>query len=158
MRTKIELISIVILVALVILLLTSFGAQPDSGLSYNLKRLQEKVFLNFKFSPEAKINYYNLLLDERLQELKYLVGANKTNLLWSASLRYSTTAGELTDILIGNNLQNQAPYFINKFTKHREELQSLLAGYPRDFSNEDWKFLEDGINYLNLYLDKLSKL
>lgn len=156
---QIKLSSIIILSILAILLLVSNNANPDR-IDYGFKRLQEKLFLSLHFSPPQKVNYYNTLLSQRLRELEYLTQNKKTYMLWQSSLRYATTAGEVTDVIIKNNLKDRANQFREEFNQHQQAINNLLINYPGDLdpTEENSKFLTDAINYLNEYIEKLSKI
>lgn len=155
-RTKIGLS--LLLAVLVLLIIASDKATPDSTLTFGLKRLQEKIFLSLKPTPEAKADYYLALLDKRLEELKGLVKNKRSWYLWSASLRYSATAGELTDLVLQNNLTDKVGIMTAQFKNHQQVLRAAVDNYPDAYSQEDWKFLQDDINYLELYLEKLKSL
>ena len=154
-----KLAAIIFLVVAAIILLASNGANPHR-IDYGFKRAQEKLFLTLKFSSEQKIDYYETLLNRRLKELEYLTFNRKTYILWSASLRYAATAGEVTDLIIQNSLSDKASQYIDKFKNHQEAINSLLKNYPGDLdpTEENSKFLEDAINSLTSYIDKLSQV
>lgn len=156
---QIKLATIIILAVLAIILLASNGANPDR-IDYGFKRAQEKLFLGLKFSPQQKVDYYQTLLNNRLKELEYLTYNKKTYMLWQSSLRYSATAGQVTDLIISNNLKDKAAQFATLFQKHQQEINNLLTNYPGDLdpTEENSKFLTDAINYLNEYIDKLSQI
>lgn len=156
-RTK--LAAIIVLGLLAILLVASNSANPDR-LDYGFKRLQEKLYLSLKFSPQQKADYYETLLNNRLNELKYLTNNKKTYLLWQSSSRYSATAGQLTDLIGQNDLKDKAAQFISIFQTHQAAINNLLTNYPGDLdpTEENSKFLTDAINYLNQYIDKLSQV
>lgn len=154
-----KLTAIIILAFLAILLVVSNGANPGR-IDYDFKRLQEKTFLSLHFSNGQKVDYYDYLLSRRLKELEYLTYNKKTYLLWQSSLRYAATAGEVTDLIISNNLKDRASQFISLFQKHKVAINDLLTNYPGDLdpTEENSKFLTDAINYLNEYIEKLSKV
>lgn len=156
-RTK--LVAIIILSLLAILLLASGSANPDR-IDYVFKRAQEKLFLNLKFTSSQKVDYYETLLTNRLKELEYLTTNKKTYLLWQSSLRYAATAGEVTNLIVNNNLKDQTTQFIDIFKKHNQAINDLLTIYPGDLdpTEKNWKFLEDAKNYLDLYIEKLSQV
>ncbi len=157
--TRVKLYSIIILGILAIVLLASINANPDSPV-FGVKRLQEKLFLGLQLSTEQKVDYYYALLSKRLKELEYLTNNKKTYLLWQSSLRYSATAGEVTDLITSNNLKVQASKFIDIFKKQHQAINYLLTNYPGDLdpTEKNWKFLEDAKNYLDLYIEKLSQV
>lgn len=156
MINYIKLSLIIILSVLAVLLLNIDNINPNWGILYKVKRLQEKTYFNFKSDPATKADYLNQLLDKRLVELENLVEDKKYQFLLSSSLRYSTTAGELTDIVKVNNLDHKTLPLKVKFMSHKVRLQNLLDIYPKDIvGNVEYKYLIDDINYLDLYLAKL---
>lgn len=159
MQQRTKLVAIIVLSLLVLLLLSSKGANPDR-LDYGFKRAQEKLYLGLKFSPQQKVDYYETLLNNRLKELEYLTYNKKTYMLWQSSLRYAATAGEATEVIINNNLRDQANQFMDKFKQHQAAINDLLTNYPGDFdpTEENSKYLKDAINYLSEYINKLSKV
>ncbi len=157
---QIKLYLIGILAILVVSLLISNNAKPDFAFGYGIKRAEEKLFLNLQFSKNQKLDYLDYLLSERLKNLQYLTNNKKTYLLWQSSLRYSTTAGEITDFIIGNNLADKASQFSQTFKQHQSLINDLLTYYPGDLdpTEKNSKFLTDAINYLSQYIEKLSQL
>lgn len=156
---EVKLASIIFLSILAILLVVSNNANPNR-IDYGFKRAQEKVFLSLKLTPLQKIDYYDSLLSKRLKELEYLTNNKKTYLLWQSSLRYAATAGEVTEVIINNNLKDKANQFVEKFKQHQQAINDLLTNYPGDLdpTEENSKFLTDAINYLDLYIEKLSQV
>lgn len=161
LKKLIKYFLILLIVSPVLLLFFSSRSTPDSPLFYQFKRFQEESWLRLQIAPEAKLRFYDNLLDERMEELQSLVFWGNRDFLWSSSLRYTTTAGRITEILQANNLPSERKYFLEKFSKHQEELGVMLKSY-RDkypdnlFTGEQWKFIQDGINYLDLYKNKLT--
>ena len=142
--------------SLAVLLLNIDHINPNWGILYKVKRLQEKTYFNLKSDPAAKADYLSQLLDKRLVELENMVDYIKYQFLLSSSLRYSTTAGELTDLIKYNNLDHKMLPLQVKFMSHKVRLQNLLDIYPKDIQgNVAYKYLIDDINYLDLYLAKL---
>jgi len=154
---RIQLILSGLLTVLAIALLLSNKAFPNSSNLYNLKRLQEKSFLALRTTPQAKVEYYNSLLDERLNELTFLVDNRHSSYLLTSSLRYSTTAGRLTELISSYKLTESVDPARNKFLKHQETIQNLIDSYPTN-ENNGGKFIQDSYNYLSIYLDMLSQI
>ena len=149
---QIKVGTILLLLILIGILLSLTNMNPSSSL-YSLKRGQEKVFLSLKPTAEAKADYLSTLLDERLEELSKLVENGRSSYLTSASLRYSTTVGELTNLINDNNLP-QKDQIIKKLNRHKNEMKRLIEIYPAD--DTEHKYLIDDLNYLNIYLEKLA--
>lgn len=156
LKTKIKL-GLIITVALFILsLILSQNATPDFPPFFNLKRVQEKAYLSLKSSPEAKVDYMSLLLDSRLKELEAQVNNESYNYILPSALRYSTTAGQMTELIIANNLTSHNDWVSELFKKHKQKLNEIYVIYPKNTDNVEYKYIEDDINYLDIYLQKLS--
>lgn len=153
-KTKIKLGLIVFLIILIFSLFLSAKATPSS-MFFPFKRLQEKIFLKLKPNVPSQVEYLSYLLDTRLQELKSMVDSKDYSTILDASLRYSATAGNITDIILNNKLATQGQAFKNKLIDQKKELQGILNAYPVDLNTER-KYIEDDLNYLSIYIDKLS--
>lgn len=158
MKTRIQLGAIIILSILAIALLLSQNANPDFGPFWSLKRVQEKIYLKFKNYPQDKIDYMSGLLNVRLNEMNHLVNSKSYGYVLPTSLRYSTLAGQITDLIIANNLKDKIPAITAQFIDHQAVLYDLYVIYPKNSDNVEYKYIEDDINYLRLYLDKLEKV
>lgn len=150
-----QVLLIIFLSITAIALLFSNSAKPDNPVLFGLKRYQENIFYNFKGD---KIDYSNTLLAKRLEELKGLANGESARFLWAASLRYSTTAGRITEMIKGKNSKEKALKQIEAFNKDKKEIEQKLEEFPKDFGTDDWKFLEDAINYLNIYIKQLQEV
>lgn len=153
-KTKIKLGLIFFLVIFVAALFLSENATPSS-IFFPLKRLQEKIFLKLKPNAPAQVEYLSSLLDTRLEELKKMVDQKDYSTILEASLRYSATAGNLTDIILINKLSMQGQALKSKLAEHKKSLQQILKTYPVDLNTER-KYIEDDINYVSIYIDQLS--
>ncbi len=149
---------IIILALFALSLLLSQKANPDMPPFFALKRIQEKVFLNFKSNPEDKLEYLNHLLSNRLVELSNVVKNKNYDYVLKSSLRYSTLAGQITDLIIVDNMKDKIPVITAQFIDHQAVLYDIYVIYPKNIpDNEEWKYIQDDINYLDLYLQKLSE-
>lgn len=157
-KTKIQLSSIMLLVLLALSILISQSADPSMPLFWGLKRVQEKAHMKLKTTPEAQIDYLSVLLDVRLGELESLVKNDNTNYILPSSLRYSTTAGQITELLMANNFGDKVESIKTQFENHKKVLQNLYEIYPKNTEDIEYKYIEDDINYLDLYLDKLNQV
>ena len=155
MKNYIKLGLIVVLGIIVFLLLNVNNAIPGSPL-FAVKRLEEKVFLKLKSSPEDKISYQSFLLETRLKELAELANQKKYSYILEASLRYSATAGNLTELIVQNSQEDQAAQTIRQFEQHKTKLQNIYISYPME--DTEGKYLLDDKNYLDLYIEKLKQL
>lgn len=158
MKTRIQLGAIILLAVLAIALLLSQKANPDAPLLFKLKRLQEKAFLKTKSNPADKVDYMVSLLDNRLIELQNQVNNKSYNYILPSASRYSTLAGQITDLVVANNMTSKAEVIQSQFLNHQKGLDDLYQIYPKNTDNWEWKYIQDDINYLQLYLDKLAKV
>lgn len=158
-KVKIQLGLIVILIIIASSLILSQKASPSLSPLFKLKRLQENTFLKLKSNPKDKINIMSSMLDSRLEEIKNLVESKNYNYVLNASLRYSTLAGQITELTITNNFKDKVPAITDQFTTHQKVLLNLYEIYPKNIpGNVEWKYIQDDYNYLKLYLDKLPKV
>lgn len=158
-KTKIQLGAIFILAVLALSLILSQKATPDFSPLFALKRIQEKIFLSLKSSPKDRLEYMRFLLDNRLDELSKVVKNKKYDHVLKASLRYSTLAGQITELITANNLKESLDSTKQQFLTHQKELYDVYVLYPKNIpDNEEWKYIQDDINYLKIYLDKLTKI
>src|SRR3989344_6394191 len=118
-KTKIKLSLIIFLIVLILSLFLSANATPSS-IFFPLKRLQEKIFFKLKPDAPAQVEYLSYLLDTRLQELKSMVDGKDFSKILDASLRYSSTAGNITDIVLDNKLSSQGQALKNKLTDQKQ--------------------------------------
>lgn len=153
---KIQLILIFILAFFGLSLILSQKANPDATLIFGLKRIQEKTFLSFKSSPQSRLDYMSNMLNNRLEELSNSVKNKKYDYVLPSASRYSTLAGEITDLIIANNLKDRIELIKNQFSAHAKVLQEIYVIYPKNTENVEYKYIEDDINYLKIYEDKLS--
>lgn len=157
-KYRIQLGLIIILVLFVLSLLLAQKADPNNQPFFGLKRLQEKTFLKLKPDAGSKVDYLGSLLDVRLLELQNLVKNQQYNYILSSSLRYSTFAGQITELIIANNLTDKVGPIKNQFLNHQTLLDALYIAYPKNIPDDwEWKYIQDSFNYLGLYLNKLAK-
>lgn len=155
MIAKTKLTLIVCLTLLLIFVLLSGKADPDWALLYGYKRAQEKSFLSLKQQAQERSDFYAFLLDNRLVELEHLVEKRKTGYILNASLRYSTTAGELTILIKNGYLKDKVPPVIDRFRNHGLILAKLLR-LCQENDHTECKYIQDDINYLKIYSDELA--
>lgn len=158
MKVKIQLGAIIILIVLVISLILSQNANPDAPLLFLLKRIQEKAFLKIKSTPEDRVNYMGYLLELRLSELQGQVNNKSYGYILPSALRYAALAGQITDLIVANNLTDKAKETKNQFLNHQKALDAVYVIYPKNTENVEYKYIQDDYNYLGLYLDKLAKV
>jgi len=159
MKFRIQLGLIILLALVALFLLFSMRASPDSPLLFALKRVQENSFLQLKSDPRERIDYMSSLLNSRLEELQNVVKNKNYGYVLKASLRYSTLAGRITELIEANNLADKALETKNQFLNHQKILDALYVAYPKNIpDNWEWKYIQDDFNYLKLYLDKLAEV
>jgi len=154
---QLKILTIIALLGLALILPASSSATPDSPLLFQMRRLQEKLFLKLKSSPEEKYNFQYNLLKARFEEVIKLTENKRYGIILPSTQRYFTTAGELTDLVVQNNMKSQAADLIKTLGLHLNKLTQLIEDYRKDL-NTEWKFLEDDRNYILIYQDKLSQL
>lgn len=152
-KIKLGLIAVIFLLTVGILL--SDQALPSSPELYSIKRLQEKIFMIVRTDPLDKVSYYDLLLDKRLEEIISIIENRDFNLILSSSLRYSTTVGLMTELIISNHMVEASNIAVDKFRKHQEIFKKLDDDFPKD-EGQEWKFIQDDYNYLGIYIQQLN--
>lgn len=158
-KPRIQLVSIIILAVIVLSLLFSQKVNPDVPPLFAIKRIQEKIILKLKSTPEEKVNVMSNILDERLSELQAIVKNRSYGYVLLSSQRYYTLAGQITDLVIVSNLTDKVEPLKNKFQNQKKIVNEIYVAYPKNIpGNEEWKYIQDDFNYLNLYLDKLEKV
>lgn len=130
---------------------------PDNGFGYFVKRLKEKIKLLSLFTnPTAKADYDLVLVNKRLAELKYVVDKKDADKIEVSSQRYSSTVGDLTNVLTSNNnLKEQKEKVKDELSKHLPLIEKLRGAY--DYPTAEWRFMKQDADYLEIYLSKLSK-
>ena len=155
-KIKIQLGAIAVLLIVALSLIISQTASPDFPPFWGLKRIQEKIYLKLKSNPNQKLDYMSFQLDRRLQELKSQVERQSYGYILPSASRYSTLAGEITDMILTNNMKDKVVSITNQFKEHQKVLYDIYVIYPKNTDNMEYKYIEDDIYYLKLYLDKLS--
>jgi hypothetical protein len=153
---KIQLGAIGALVVIVISLLMSQSANPDFPPLFSLKRIQEKAYLSLKTTPQSKVDYMRNLLNTRLEELSNQVNSESYDYILPSAQRYSTLAGQITELVISNNMKDEVKNIKEQFSDHLKTLNSIYVKYPKNTDNKEYKYIEDDINYLKIYSDKLN--
>lgn len=125
------------------------------SLSYTLKRLKEKtLLLVFSPIPSRKSKIYESLLGARLAELKKVVDEKDVTQIEKTSQRYSATAGEYTDHVLGKDMSNKNNAK-NLLEEQRAHIESFLLNF--DGTTAQWRFIKHDLDYLDLNLEKLQK-
>lgn len=126
---------------------------PDNGMQYDFKRIKEKLFAVFAFSTAQKVNYQTEILEVRLAELKYIVDNEDIANIETGSQRYSATAGNLTKLVVDNNMPKEQVKLV--LEQHLQILQELRKSF--NDTTAEWRFIENDVNYLKIYLKELSQ-
>lgn len=157
-KTSVQIGLVIIVLVFAVALIASQNANPNNPPVFGLKRVQEKAFLSLKTNPRDKVEYLSSLLNLRLKEFENLINNGSFSYLWSSSIRHSTFAGQITEIITTNNLTDMVKSAKLQFEDHKNRLNALYVAYPKNTDNLEWKYILDAINYLNIYLDKLSQV
>lgn len=146
---------VVIVVVVVGSLFLAQNATPDFAPFYSIKRFEEKLVSYTKRSPESKASYDEFLLNRRLDDLKYIISNNEYDGFIQTSLRFSTTAGNLANYIIANHLKDRVNHTKWLFWHDENIIKNLMKGHN---GNDNWKFIQDDINYLGIYYKELAKI
>ena len=128
---------------------------PDVSLLYNIKRVEEKIIVTFIFSPRQKLEYNIELLKDRFDELKYVINNKDYSLFLSSSLRYSSSVGDITNLVTAKNLVQNKQTILQVLTQQKKEIDTLLKN---DDGTNDWKFIQDDSNYITIYSAKIKAM
>ncbi len=156
--TQIKLRAIIVLVVLAVSLILSQTANPDFPPLFSLKRIQEKVFLKLKTTPSERVDYMSNLLNVRLQELQNVFNHKNYGYILPSANRYFSLAGQITELAVANKLVDKITPLKQQFLNHKKVLNDIYVAYPKNTDNVEYKYIQDDINYLDLYLDKLAKI
>ena len=132
------------------------NVNPGNDLSYTFKRLKEKITLFF-LTPftDKKLDYYKRLIEVRLAELKYVTDKKDIANIQTTTQRYSATAGELTDLVIGyNTLFGKKEDIKNMFMDHLKAVDEFKKSY--NDTTAEWRFVEHVSDSIKLYSAKLG--
>lgn len=154
---QIKILLIIVLSIFGLSVILSRNAAPDSPFLFKVERLKEKSFMFLKFSQKSKVEYYKVLLGKRLRNLSTVIEDGEPSFILTSSLRYSTTAGQLTEYIQKNQMKSEVTPILNMFREHQKVLLDLINSYPKERDGE-WKYIQDDINYLDTYSKYLSDL
>ena len=127
---------------------------PPDGVSYVLKRINEKISTFFAFSSGSKVSNHKKIVGVRLAELKFIVDNKKQAYFEKSTQRYFTSAGQLTAFLTSKNLKNEFNLVREQLQSHIPILEKLRDSY--DPRTAEWRFMEDDINYVKGYSELLK--
>lgn len=164
-RHKREFLLIVLMllfVFIVTFILMIRGSFPDNESIYKYKRAQEKFILDHKTESGSRADYYEELLDNRFKELNYLGKNNLGQYISTASSRYSTTLGELSELIVQNNLSDQRKKITQKLPEYKKQLKmvhdSLFVKYGVIETLDQRWYLQRAMDSSDIFLEKLQAL
>ena len=134
----------------IILLFAGQNVEVVSPL-FPIKRLDESLVLVTKRSPEAKVAYYQELIQKRFSDISYVVRENHTNILIAVSLRYATTVGQAVHLASANNVRKSA--LKSELEQQKKMLQRIVEGYT--YKDRGQNYIVDDINYIESYEKEL---
>lgn len=123
---------------------------PKDGFNYGLKRFREKVSFFLKFSKDSKAKFLEKQVNMRLSELKYTINQKDMANFESATTRYFATVGQYTDFLKEKDVSYNKEEIVKNFDEHIAVIKELQKNF--DSATAEWRFLEDDINYIKIYL------
>jgi hypothetical protein len=134
----------------IILLVVSQNVGPTSPL-FPIQRIDESLILFTKYSPDAKIEYYQSLIQKRFLDISSVVKTNHRDILVSVSLRYSTTVGRAVELALASDTRKIQLKL--DLEQQKKMLQNIVNNYKSNDLRQ--KYIEDDINYINTYEAKL---
>ncbi len=120
------------------------------------EKIREKINLIFIFDKAAKANYQQELTEKRLQEMEYIMEANKIDLLEPTASRYTTYAGNLVNFAVANKVTAKKDDLIKMFKDHEIRVEELQKKIPLD--SGWWLALQHGINVAKQSKERISTL
>jgi hypothetical protein len=137
-------------VSILILLIVGYDAQPTSSM-FPIRRIDEVLFSLTKISPREKIEYYQYLISKYFSDILFVVQSRHTEVLLSASLRYSTLIGKTAQFALANNIEKDELRI--ELQGQQEKLRDILTNSKFSYGRQ--KYIEDAINYIDIYKAKL---
>lgn len=132
--------------------LPSVTVTPDS-FYYPLKRLAEKIQVNFFINSDSKADFYKDLVQKRLAELKHVVDKDYLDQVERSTQRVSYQVGILTDYMVSKKLDKKKSQMIDLLKIDKIILEQLRDKYPANSSF--WMLIQHVINSIDLNLKKL---
>lgn len=120
------------------------------------ERIQERINLFFKFSPQDKAYYQKELAEKRLAELSFVIENKKGDFIEETSSRYSTYLGRLTETVTDKKLSNMKGELLKMLENHKLILDELIK--PFESNSGFWLLLQHNINVLQIYADQIKNL
>lgn len=128
----------------------------DENISNVVDRLFEKISMIFKFSSKDKVDYQKKLTEKRLAELKYAIQNDRGELIEELSSRYSTYLGNLTEMVIKNNMTDRKQEFLDMYDRHYQVVDQLDTRF--ESNSGFWLLMEHNKNYARIYSDQIKAI
>lgn len=161
-----KLVSLVLIVFLLLFQTPVFAEDFVSTHSANIKkvdhianireRIQERINLFFKFSPQTKVDYQKELTEKRFAELVYVIENKKGDFIEEISSRYSTYLGRLTETVTKNKLSKDKDDLLKMLDTHKLILEDLIQYF--ESNSGFWLLLMHDFNSINIYSEQIQKL
>lgn len=119
-------------------------------------RLFERITSFFKFSNQDKYSYQKTLTEKRLAELKYITDNNQGDQLEELSSRYSTYLGQLTELVLKNQMKDKKQELLDMYSNHLQVLEELAKSY--DSNTGLGMLMQHDINYVKIYSGQINDL
>ena len=136
--------------SIILLLYLGNNVTPFSPL-FPLERVDESVILLTKYTPQAKVNYDEYLIQKRFTDLTYILHNNHNDFILPVSLRYASTIGKTVELIHTHNLQE--PKLKEQLATEAKQLNTMIKNYH--FVDDRKKYLIDARNYITMYQQQL---
>lgn len=120
------------------------------------ERIQERINILFKFSPQSKIDYQKELTEKRFAELVYVIENRKGDFIEETTSRYAAYLGRLTEVAIKNKAFDKKNSFLEMLENHELVLEDLIKYF--EANSGFWLLLKHDINSINIYSEQIQKL
>lgn len=143
-------VSLLIIIFLFLFPISSVYSQESSmsanvqvnGVSSMFDKLQEKITMFFKFTPEEKVQYQKYLVEKRYAEFLYIMKEKDYDYIEETTSRYNTYLGQLTQLVKENNINNPE---IDEMIKRQEgAFEQVQKNF--DFDSGWWLSIQHAIN------------
>lgn len=121
---------------------------------YPVKRLIEKAQYIFIFSNEAKLEFGNGILRNRLSELDYVIERKRLDEVQRASERMAAQAGLVTDLAVRMKKQELSNTVLKEFESQIGDANKLRDRYEANSSY--WMLVQHVINTLSELSERLK--
>ncbi len=128
------------------------GINPDSPY-YDIKRVWEKINEQVRFSQQSKIEYSQILAENRLSELSYIAEGKQLDYFETSSNRLSAQLGTVANLAVKTASSTKKAEIVLQFTKYIRVLEKLRDLYSANSSY--WLLIQQNIDTLNILSEKL---